>query len=401
MAPLDSRLRTVGGSSASSRTPSGKGEEVSPQLKQKAEDIADKLLDRLRPHVYEAALFALIRQRDESSAKIWLERRIFRPAQQLFDQTTKLKKSNVPPPSHKPKLPADVTGTWPKRTSRNPGPTPAPPTAARPSPELLQKDERDDAARALRRALARPDRASVPSPASSRRPVPPPPGGTIQDSLRRADAGSHSSHSPLADVPQTPPGERAATPESKPAISVVQAHEQESQEIVFPAPISDTKDLSRSLDSESDALRFLDTPERQANLLVKLLYEAAPSSCILVHTVNRRTQEAVAVGVHGEHAAALAGWVTEAEDQLLTQLRRTRRPVRISSPARDDRCRKGRWTVFPPQKYLATIPVVHEHKLLGFFELADPLESNRFSQNQLDAMDRLAKAWASRLAMVR
>ncbi len=355
MAPLNSQLRTVGGSPAISRTSSEKEAELSPQLKQKAEEVADNLLSRLRPHVYQAALFALDRQRDESSAKIWLERRVFRPMQLLVEQATKVKKSPVVPPSRKPSKSADATGTWHKASR----------TDSAPPPPTKERDERDDAGRALRRALEKPDRASIPArpPSSSRRPVPPPPSVTQ----------SAPAPGPELSTPHAPDGD-AGEPDS-----------------------SAQQSLLESLRHKLAALRYLDTPEEQAGLLVELLARIAPCSCILIHTVNQKNQEALAVGVHGERAAALLGFITEAEDQLLTQLRRTRRPVKILSPAHDDRCRKGRWAVFSPTKYLVALPIVHEHKLLGVFELADPSETSRLGPSQLEALDAVAKAWAARL----
>lgn len=153
-----------------------------------------------------------------------------------------------------------------------------------------------------------------------------------------------------------------------------------------------------SLDRRLSSLSNLDTPQKQGQFLLELLLELAPARSIFLHTIDPRSQEATVVGVHGEHASTLSEWTTEPQDPLLTQLRRLRRPLKITAPSADERCRKGRWAVALPQKYLVAIPVLHAHKLLGFIELADPLTGNRFEHDQLEAISEIANAWGSRLA---
>lgn len=133
-------------------------------------------------------------------------------------------------------------------------------------------------------------------------------------------------------------------------------------------------------------------------MILELILEIAPAQSVLIHTVDSRTQEATTVGAHGAHAAVLSDFTTEAQDPLLTQIRRLRRPIKILSPTTDERSGKGRWAFSPPEKYLAALPVLHGHKLLGFIEVADPLNGNRLSQDQLEALLDLARAWGERLA---
>lgn len=332
----------------------------------------------MRESVRNAVLYALDQQRNDSSANIWLERRIFRPAQQIFERAIHVKKPSLPPPSVRgAKSDADVTGTWKKvpGSSRRPG-------TAVPAPPSLTKDAENESASALERALARPDRASVPP---AKRPTPPPPG--VQ---RKTPSTAAAPFEPLSleriDVAteETPSGLASSAPSDPISASIPP---------VSPSP----GETNGSLEGTLAALDHKNTPRDQASFLLALILEIAPAKSILLHTIDARTQEATTVGAHGAHAAVLSDFTTEAQDPLLTQIRRLRRPVKILSPSTDERSGKGRWAFEPPQKYLVALPVLHGHKLLGFIELADPLHANRLGQEQLEALLELAKAWGARL----
>jgi hypothetical protein len=99
MSSINSRPRPVGSAAAISRGPSKKTADYSPELKRQADEITEKILSRMRESVLAAALHALDQQKNDSSARIWMERRIFRPAQQIFERAIQVKKAAIPPPS--------------------------------------------------------------------------------------------------------------------------------------------------------------------------------------------------------------------------------------------------------------------------------------------------------------
>lgn len=379
------RLRKAGGAPAISRSPEKKPVEYSPETQRQADEITDKILSRLRDSVRNAALFALKQQKNDSTAKIWMERRVFRPAQEVCERAVQSKKPSLPPPSN-PLARADTeaTGTWKKAPSSAPKPrtsVPAPsslkpPSSLKqPSPSKQHESEDDDASAALKRVLAHPDRASVPA---SRRPTPMPPGSRPKTSPGPAELLETLS---LERVSSAPSPEPSVPPSAPPASSV--------------APPSGLS-LPR-LGQKLSALAYLDSAGEQATFLLDLIQEIAPAQSILLHTIDARSQEATIVGVHSSHAPALAGMRTMPQDPLLTQVRRLRRPVKILAPGSDERVGKGRWALCPPEKYLVALPVLHGHKLVGLVELADPQNSHRLTQEQLEAIVELTHAWGARL----
>jgi hypothetical protein len=368
----------VGSAAAISRGPSKKTADYSPELKRQADEITEKILSRMRESVLAAALHALDQQKNDSSARIWMERRIFRPAQQIFERAIQVKKAAIPPPSTRsPERGVEVTGTWKKV-----------PDAAKsrlssiPAPSHTIK-EKDGGISPLERVLARPDRAAVPA---SKRPTPPPPGVRAPPS-----ASLETSGPPSSERANTRP-KSESTPSSSCAILPC-----ETPEVVIPPVVGRPSETIPALDKKLSALPYLDTPKEQAAFILDLIVEAAPAKSVLLHIIDPRTQTGTVVGAHGAKSSVLFDFVTEAQDPLLTQIRRLRRPVKILSPATDDRSGKGRWAFSPPEKYLIALPVLHGQKLLGFIELADPMNENRLTPAQIEVLVDLAAAWGSRL----
>lgn len=380
---MPSRLRPVGSDSAISPSSSRKSVEPSPELQRKADEITEKILGKMRDSIRNAVLHALSLQRNESTAEIWLERRILRPAQQVVLNAIKVKKPHLPPPSSRTHQPnTETTGTWKKASV----------TARRsrtllPEPQAMKSEGGKETISPLERALARPDRASVPA---SRRPTPPPP------TVHAKDTAPPSTK--LRPTPTEEPGVAAfASPENAPqSHSTVTAAASLDRSI---PPVSQSANQKAPpVGKKLLGLRYLDSPQEQGSFLIDLILEAAPAESILLHTIDPRSQSATVVAAYPERASKLSGWITSPQDPLLTQLRRLRRPVKITAPSADERSCTGRWAECPPRKYLAAVPVLHDHKLLGFIEVADPLNGNRFTQDQLEAILQLASAWGAQLS---
>lgn len=359
MTHTNSHLSQVGSAPAISRTVAKKSVEYSPELQQQADELTEKLLERLRESIKAATLFALSQQKSESTATIWLERRIFRPAQQLIERTTQAKKPSLPPPStRETDSKSESTGTWRKAQASS--------AASRVSvPPPSSRRQEEEASAVLQRVLARPDRASIPP---KKHPTPPPPLSQPRTALGSESSAAEGS----APEPSTTEDPAAGG--------------------------SASRGLIPRLEQKLAALRYLDSPKEQAAFLLDLIDEVAPLRTILLHTIDPKSQQSTVVGEKSPQAPAFAGLCTPPEDPLLTQVRRLHRAVKILSPSGDERIGAGRWALCPPERYLIALPVLKEHKLLGLVELADPVNASRLTQEQLDAILELARAWGARLS---
>jgi GAF domain-containing protein len=146
-------------------------------------------------------------------------------------------------------------------------------------------------------------------------------------------------------------------------------------------------------------IAYLEDAPARARYCLEAAMRAVPCLAGLVHVLDGDSDDLVVVHAKGPRAEALLRARTPQRDPLVAETARVGRPTVVSydGDSNPDANTCLRHTFFDPWS-VALVPVLHDGRLLGLFELVDPLDGKPFDDGAQAALADIAARLGESLA---